>query len=126
MQTQKGMTLFEVLVAVVILSGGLLMVYRPFLSCLAAVYESEYRIQANRLIRNELWLLQETASRTHKLPLEAPSLKTLTSGNRAYEYSVSWKPFDVDKRLYKVHAAISWKTGARKRMLYRSVYADTF
>lgn len=123
---QKGMTLFEVLVAVVILSTGLVVLYRPFLTGLDAIYDSEARIQANRLLRNEIWSLQEQAMRTKKLPLEGAQVRTLSAGNKAYEYSVSWKPFDADKRLYKVYAAMSWKTGAKKRTYYRAAYVDAF
>jgi prepilin-type N-terminal cleavage/methylation domain-containing protein len=120
---QKGMTLFEVLVSVVILSSGLLMVYRPMLGSLTALHDAGYRLEAHRLLQNELWELQEFADRTGRMPADF-SGRTVTFEDKVFEYAVSYRPFHVDNKLYKVQAAMKWKSGSKARGISRMVYVN--
>lgn len=116
------MTLFEVLVSVVILGTSLLAVYRPLLTSLGALYDAENRSAANRVISNQIWAFQEEFRRTGKIP---PPLsgQLVTEQERAFYFTVSYRPISADKKLYEAAALLSWQTGAKEKSLARTFYA---
>ncbi len=119
---QRGMTLFEVLVSVLILSTSLLAVYRPLFSSIGALYEAENRVAANRVISNQIWAFQEEFRRTGKIPARI-SGQLVTEQDRAFYFSVSYRQLSADKKLYEAAALIAWQTGSREKSIARTFYA---
>lgn len=121
----RGLGLIEILLCVVLLSTGLVAVYRPLLKSLGILYDTESRILANRLSHNQIWKIQEEMRRKGELP-EIPAREIVTYRDKAFEFSAGATPLDKDKTLYRLETRTSWQYGSRKRSLYRTVYAATF
>ena len=118
---QLGIALFEVLVSVAILAGGLLAVFQPLYASISGLHDAESRLVANRLVSDQLWGLQELAWRRGRFPLEVPT-PVLTSRDRVFYYGVSHRSVGADKGLYQVDAVVAWQTGSRRKNIKRSVY----
>lgn len=125
LRSQRGLTLFEVLISVVILGSCLLTVYRPLLSSIGALYEAENRGKANRALSNQIWSFQEEFRRTQRIPA-AVSNQLVTEQDKAFYFSISHRPLSADKKLYEAVAVISWQAGAREKSLARVFYAGAF
>ncbi|MFH1723977.1 MAG: type II secretion system protein [Elusimicrobiota bacterium] len=61
MKGSGGFFLVEVLVALTVLSGGIVLVFRVFSSCLKAARVSETRFQAALLVEGRLWEIEQWA-----------------------------------------------------------------
>lgn len=118
---ELGMALLEVLVAVTILSAGLVAVYRPLLASHTALHYAENRLEAHRVLVNRLWQNEEAAVRTgSRTPLNAS--ETVAIGRKAFHYRSFAKEISQDRKLYEVEAEISWASGGITKKLGHSTY----
>ncbi len=122
---ERGLSLFEVLISVIILGSSLIVVYRPLLGAISALYEAETRVKANRAIANQVWAFQEEVSRTKRFPKDMTS-QVVTEQDKVFYYEVSYRPISADKKLYEAVAALSWQSGVRRKSIARVFYVDAF
>ncbi len=120
---QKGLSLFEVLVSVIILGSSLLVVYRPLLGAVGALYEAETRVKANRVLANQAWALQEELSRTKRFSKDS-SVQVITEQDKVFYYGVSYRPISADKKLYEAVSVLSWQSGAIQKSVSRTFYVE--
>ena len=119
---QAGISLIESLVCVVILSIGIIVVYRPLLTSLGAMSYLETRGEANRLFENRIWEFQESA-RTKRGP--DPSVRETVMGTRrAYTFEAKTTPLIADEgqALYRSELTLYWVAGGRSKVIQRMVF----
>lgn len=122
-QAESGIALFEVLVCVVLLSAGLLLVYRPLLNSAGYLLDAQRRLVANRLVENQLWTFEEKAGRMNVIPEDIRD-KKITSDGIVFLLGVHAFPISAEDKLYRVRATASWQTGAKYRSLQRVIYVN--
>lgn len=125
LRNMRGLGLVEVLLCVVILSTGLVAVYRPLLRSLGILFDAENRVLANRLSHNQIWQIQEEMKRKGELPI-IPAKEILTYRDKAFEFNAGAMALDKDKTLYRLETKTSWQTGNQRKSIYRTAYASTF
>lgn len=122
---QRGLTLFEVLVCALILSVSLIVIYRPLLTSIGVLVDSENRAQANLILADQIWSFQDEFRRMKKIPKPLKD-QIVTSKDKAFYLSLSHRPISADKKLYEAAAEIQWKNGVRSKRLVRIFYAASF
>lgn len=122
---QSGLGLLEVLVCVVLLSGGLVLVYQPLLRSYSVLYDAENRVIANRLSHNRIWEFKEEMVRTGKLPV-TQGCEILTYKDKAFEFYLGATALGKNDDFYRLDTKTAWSLGTKKKNILRSVYATTF
>jgi prepilin-type N-terminal cleavage/methylation domain-containing protein len=124
LSNQKGLSLLEVLVSVVILSVGIIAVYQPMLRNITVLYDAEHRVIANRVSQNEIWKVQEWAQRFKKIPDQASQI--ITDHNKVFTQSFVFMLAPGEDKLYIAKAITSWRSGSKVKQIQRKVYVSTF
>lgn len=117
----KGLSLIEVLLAIVILSVGILGVLRPMLSVAGVLNYIEERNEGSRVIRNKIWELEDEIF-YEKKPLRAQYNETFPIRDRSFQYRVSTKPFGRYKGLYDAQLTLSWAQERKRKSVQRAFY----
>ena len=125
-QSNSGISLVEGLACVVILSIGIVAVYRPLLTSLSAVSYLETRGEANRLLENRIWEFKEQA-RT-KRGLETQVHETLIGSRRTYLLEVRTIPLDSGEnlKLCRSEFSLSWKAGGQMKRINRTIFTQVW
>ena len=104
----EGFLLLEVLLALAVLSGGIVLVFRAFSSSLRAARTSEARFQAALLVEGRLWDLEQLGH-----------VETVESYDPILNRSVRWdlaalEPQDADVSWRTWELTLVWKEGSRE------------
>jgi len=122
LKSSAGFTLVEVILSVVILSIGLVAVNQTLLRSLSILSYSQTRFQANRLMENKIWEIQNQASVKKKAP---PSKEdgVLLGAKRTFTYQLQSVSVRGSAFLYEIRMAIHWLESGQDKGLSRSFYA---
>lgn len=116
MQGIKGITLIEVLVSVVLFSIGIVACYRPLLVSLDALQYSEERIQADHVLSEAVWKLNEKVLRGEKLHGGMDQV-SIDSGLARYQIQQIVQYQTEDHRLAEVKLRVSWPHSDRSKAI---------
>ena len=115
---QKGMTLIEVLLAVVVLSIGLVAVHRALLASFQTLKYAENRLEAERILSEKKWELEDYLSRMKRLPASL-SNETVSLGSRKASYSLTTDSLGLD--FFVVTHRLQWNfQGQVKRIALKT------
>ena len=115
----KGMMLLEVLLSVVILAVGIVIIYRPLLAATSALYLSDNRMEADRLLSFKRWELARDLLKQEWLPIKS---EMVVGKRKTYDYRMQISPLTEDGLLQKVTHELSWREGGR----IKNVKRDSF
>ena len=120
-----GMTLVEVLLALTVLSFGLIFVYRPLLSSLNALAHAEARLEAGRLMADQIWELQ---ARLQSDAWITGAVDSHTVLGARQPYALTWRiaPLVSDGGLAEASLVLSWTAGGKKWQVKRNLYLLNF
>ena len=126
---RRGFTLVELILALVILSVGIISVQRVLIGSLSALSVIENWSQAERLLEGKIWALDREVRENGKKFQKRQDRGTLLGSERTYQYDMTLRPIDPGAHLMEVRASVSWggAGGGRsiKRIFYLMVpYAD--
>ncbi len=124
MPNSRGFALLEVLLAVVILSVGVIVVYQPLLASLSALNYADDRMEANYLISKELWELENKVYETGRF-VERAQDETLLGKTRTYQYEMSSTSLSDDDKLFSINQRISWSSSGQKKTMTRDICLPT-
>jgi len=118
---QRGFTLIEILLCVVILTTGLIVIYRPMLSSLEALNYVYCRLEASDMISEKIWEIQQYAYE------KGAMLQRMTRGvtmgrNRVYNYQMNSKSIGQKDNLFEVDYGLTWREGGKRKSLNRVAY----
>ncbi len=111
----------EVLVSVAILGSGLVILCRPLISSMDALRFSNIRMEANRLLWDESWSIQNRAFEVQDVKESDVKEVESLSGPKINYQMVSAALTD-DKKLYHVTLSAFWIQGGREKRLVRTLY----
>lgn len=118
---KAGMTLIEVLLSVTILTIGLLVLYRPFLTSLDAITYVNDRIEADRLLSHLVWEWERAAKESNLIVPNGVS-GILYGNNKIFHYSADTKITESMFDLEKVVLALNWTNAGQKKSLSKEFY----
>lgn len=109
LKNERGFLLLEVMLAVTILSVGMALVLRSYVSALSAVKISQDFFAAGLLLEEKLWQKEE-----EKAGEKEPSV-TAEQGNfpapwDRFSYAVEYEQEEDAPELYKTRSAVSWQS----------------
>lgn len=122
---QKGFSFLEVMVVVMILSGGLVLIYKSFFMALDYTNYLTARLQANILLDEKIAELNRRLLDQNQLVLVAPSaLDRVMIANRPidFQYTLDFRAVKDWQGLFLLDITINWREGSRHVHLSRQVY----
>lgn len=118
-----GFTFFEVMVTVVILSVGILIIYRGFLTGIYYQRQMTYRTYAMNLIEHKIASVQYALQSGKKMPVyEEDEIENIVLNNQniVFHFTMNYQPLAALSGVYEVHVGLSWqelgRTFGLKRM----------
>jgi len=120
MKRSSGIALLEVLMSVAILSAGLISIYQPLLSSLSALAYADYRMEASRLMSNQIWEWKQASYQTRILP--GPSSGILLGRDKTFEFKALTSLLPSERGLTQVDFVVNWQAGGQSKQVKRSLY----
>ena len=120
-RNRKGMTLVEIMVAVAILSCGLVPIFQALLVSVNAFGASTHYLNLHAWMDEKIWDMKDEVTRGSISTAELGGRVTLA--NKEFDWSVSTNLIDGDEELYRLCLTVSWKEGGKKKSLTRTAYA---
>jgi len=105
MKKRKAISLIEVLITVAILTGGIVFVFRSFMTSLSAANLSQNIMLASYLAEDKLW--QVEAAQKQKISLENSGLETVNIQSREFSTKYEILPTTI-KSLSKLNISAAW------------------
>lgn len=125
---KKGFSFLEVMVAVMVLSGGLVLIYKSFLTALDYTNHLTCRLQANILLDEKISTLDRLLQDQNQLTLVPPlAIDRLIIGNKPvnFQYTLDFRSVENLKGLFLLNISINWMEGNRRIHLSREVYLSS-
>ncbi|MFH2145108.1 MAG: prepilin-type N-terminal cleavage/methylation domain-containing protein, partial [Candidatus Omnitrophota bacterium] len=91
---KKGFTLIEVMIAVVILSVGIIVIYESFLISLDTLKLFFNRLNANLILTEKLWQTQDLYEQAGGVFLPLRSEGKITMANKVFDWQVDLSVWD--------------------------------
>lgn len=113
----KAFTLIEVMLAVAILSIGLVLVVRSYVTSLRAIKASQNFLIANLLLEEKIWEKQEEGMRRRGEATFEEEEGKFDPPFEGYSYNIKFEPQDFPPQyqgaLYKTLFTVSWQERGR-------------
>lgn len=120
----KGLTFVELLIALVILSAGIVTVYKSFLLSMDYLQNIETRIKANELIEKKVadlsFVYQISQGQDMQAGVPTETIQVRQRPIR-YQYIIEYVPISVPQKLYRLHVTLSWQDRQRQLQIQRTV-----
>jgi prepilin-type N-terminal cleavage/methylation domain-containing protein len=119
---RRGITFVEVMVTIVILSVGLVSLFRVFQSSISHLEHLTNRIYASNLLENRFARIQRLLSSANTLPVETDQEENISIGARILKVKKGTGIGQVDNfvDIFRLDLSVSWAEGQKKITLKRS------
>ena len=121
-----GFTLVEVMVAVVVLSVGLVAVYEAFLVSLDAIGVFYNRLNAQFIANEEIERVQGELNLPTGTFLPSSQSGIREVDNRTFSWQLNLYLDDINQELYTINAFVSWQDEGTQRSISRAAYAKKY
>lgn len=111
-QNPAGFTLVELMVAVSILSLGIVLVSRSFLSAASALNSAQSKIEAVQFLEGKISLLEEKAKQEKGLSAEEGKEEETVINNRVSVYNSEIIPLEaegLEENINEARLKLTWK-----------------
>ena len=122
---KKGFTLIEVMVAVAVLSFGLVLVYQAFFIVLDAFNHGADYLEVSPWINEKVWQAQDSIMRKGSLG-DDPTAGEFILRNKKFTWLLQGSIIDGASKLTAVNLEVSWKEGKRTVQVSRAGYAKYY
>lgn len=122
-RTERGFTLIEIMMAVAILSFGLVLVLQSFATALEGLKGARRVSAASSLLEEKMEELKEKAREENGMA-EGPLSGEFDKEYKGYKWDASVKPGPVAE-LNELELTVSWTDGKTPRNLSAVTYVDT-
>ncbi len=115
-----GFALVEVMLAVAILSVGIIAVYQPMLASLSAFDYADDRMEINYLLSKKIWELENEVKLKDYRGVNVT--ETLVGREKPYTCTSSSFTLTGDHQLLQVRLKINWVRDGRTKSFMREMY----
>jgi len=120
-ENKKGFTLVEVMVAVAILSFGLVPIFQGLLLSLDTFGYYSDSLEA-QMIDEKIWEAKGELMRSESLKVGETGGRMAGLG-KEFDWAMSMELIDSEQNLYRLNLTLSWQAGKRVRHISRAAYA---
>ena len=123
-QNKKGISFIEVMLAMVILSGGLVAIFKTFLISLDRINYLTHRLYASNSIDNRLLLIERALRARHVLPFEMEHVERVNMGSHVVDFRESLFLSAVDglDHIFACDCIFSWDQRGETKKISRSTF----
>ncbi len=127
-QKKSAFTFVEVMVALAILSSGIVLIFRSFVFSLNQMNHVTTRFYATNLIDNQLYQIQKSLKEYKVLPLKLEPVRNVLVGNKYMDFYQEMSISQVDEfnEIFKIDLTVSWAESGKKKNITRSSYLSDF
>jgi len=109
------------MLSVVILMAGVIVIDQILLASMSRLSFLEHRFEANRLLANKIWEVQDLINRTGTAPKNFDD-SVLMGHERVYNYAMQAKPVGKSGDLYRADFRIAWTEAGWAQKIVRTYY----
>lgn len=124
-QKKKGISFLEVMFAAVILSSGIVGVYRAFFTSLSAMDHLTYRLYGNNFLYNQINLHHKdylkADAKTHEY-VQRGHVVFIRNKKIDFIYHGKVHALNKNEGLYRLDADVSWTEGSHLKRIKRSIF----
>ena len=129
MRRNSGFTFIEVMVALVVLSAGIVFVYKSFFLCLDYISRLSARLQASQMVDAKIGDITRAFREHGDTAAFSSGPQTITQDiNRKridFLYQVQFEAVPGFEGLYHLSVGVSWIDAGRKARFMRSILVGT-
>lgn len=118
----KGFSLIEIILSLVILSTGIISVQKAFISSVSALSVIENWDQAESLLEGKIWEIQRAMKEKMDFTLLPFSQGKLVGRRRTYPYELNIEPIDSSANLMEAKISVFWEISGKRRFVTRNFY----
>ena len=125
---KRGFSFLEVMVAMMVLSGGLVLIYKSFFIALDYINHLTCRLQANVLLDEKISELNRLLQDQNQLTLVPPvAVDRVIIANKPvnFQYTLDFHSVENLQGLFLLDISIIWREGNRWIKVSREVYLST-
>ncbi|HLD69522.1 MAG TPA: prepilin-type N-terminal cleavage/methylation domain-containing protein [Candidatus Omnitrophota bacterium] len=126
--SKRGFSFLEVMVAVMVLSGGLVSIYKSFFTSLDYTNHLTIRLQANILLDEKIATLNRLLQDQNQLTLVGPQAVDrviIAEKPVNFQYTLDLRSVENLKGLFLLDVSIGWMEGNRRIQLLREAYLSS-
>jgi len=120
---RRSLSLVETMVAVAVLSFGIILVSQGFLTALGGVSYAVDYLDVLLWMDGKLWDLQDKLTHYNTIASE-DTQGTVIIGSRRYQWNLSYNLIEGTEKasLYELGLQVGWQEGMRKIKTWRTLY----
>jgi prepilin-type N-terminal cleavage/methylation domain-containing protein len=118
----KGFTFIEIMIALVVFSGGIVMIYKSFLLCVDYLSYLNCRLYASQMVENKISNIARSYRESQDATFEfGAQTETLEVNHKwiDFNYTVKADPVSGLDYVYRLSVTLSWYDGRRLMKLSR-------
>jgi len=123
-----GFTLIEILVTLIILSVGIVAIFKTYLISLDQINHLTYRLYATTILDNQISSIERMLRAYQALPLELTHEEEVNLGHKTIIFKQELNIGQVDEFLdvFQIEVTLTWMENNRPKQLSRSAYISNF
>lgn len=123
-----GFTLVEILVTLIILSVGIVAIFKTYLISLDQINHLTYRLYATTILDNQISSVERMLRAYQVLPLELTHEEEVNLGHKTILFEQELNIGQVDEYLdvFQIEVTLKWMENDRPKQLSRSAYISNF
>ena len=129
LQDKQGFSFFEVMVAIAVLSAGLILIYNAFFISVNYTNHLTYRLQADILLDEKIAGLKQLLQDQTVLPLTlTEEVERVKIHNKPVDFQYTFDLHSVENLpgLFLLDISVSWRENSRRIQLSRSIYISNY
>ena len=126
--SNSGFTFVEVMVALAVLSLGIVIIFKGFITSLDRLSYLTNRLYATTLLDNRITGIERMLRLYETLPFELNRKEKVNVGSREIEFRQRMSISEVDDfaDVFELDLSLLWDSGDREMILSRSAYISDF
>jgi len=128
-RARRGFSFVEVMVALAILSGGIVLIYKSFLISLDYIHHLACRSYAMILLDNKVNYFQQIfAAKKEILFNQQDAGDEVIINHRPvyFRYEIDFRMVEKLKNIYQLDISLAWNEGNRHKQIARQVYIANY
>ena len=121
----RGFTFVEMMMALVILSTGIISIYRAFFVSLDIINHISYRLEGLHLLNEKIAQIERDVAFDKQIPFGSKKdidIKTINGKNVNFEYNLDLKSVENIERLAELTLTLKWTEHGRQVQINRTLY----
>ena len=121
----KGLSLVEMMVAIAVLSFGIVMLYEAFFTCLGAFSYSQSRLDVRHWMDEKIWDVQNELICSGALTMDEHAGSFMERNKKfAWQMTINLIDEAKDTYLYKLYLDVRWKEAQKNISLSQVAYVQ--